>query len=308
MSQIKKGLQRFFLTPADPRPLAGLRIVLGLMMMIETITIWSSIDDLYGPFGFLEAGLMNAIAGTSAPSFAGWFEARGWNYSIFLHALFWIRWGALIGFIVGWKTRFNTVILWAFQSFIIFSGLFSSYGVDRYFHLFLFLLMFMPCGAAWSVEGMGSDPKPTAWARYSLRLLQICLLMTYLNAGVAKMLGFEWWNGDAVWRALHLPEFQTVSFLWMGQYPIVPKILSVATLIFETFYVIAVWIPGVGILWSLAIIGMHFGIAAFMGLVNFGITMALINVTLFLLPRLQEGWATSFAKFRGRTVPIPTPV
>lgn len=295
-----RRIENFFWAPGDPRPLAGLRIVLGLMMMVETVSLWSFLDELYGPYGFLEAGLMNAIGGTSAPSFAQIVESNGWDYSGFLYSVFGLRWIALLTFTFGYRTRVSTVALWAFQSFIIFSGLFSSYGVDRYFHLFLFLLIWMPTGAAWSMDAYGKGWRPQPSYRYSLRVLQICLLMTYLNAGLSKSAGFEWWNGDAVWRAVHMPEFQTLSFMWMSDSPIVPKSLSLMTLFFETFYLIGAWIPGVGPLWTFVIIGMHLGIATFMSLVNFGITMALINSVLFLLPLHLEGWANSFAEARDK--------
>jgi Vitamin K-dependent gamma-carboxylase len=281
-------MRNFFLSPSDWRWLGALRIGMGVMLAVEATQIWRSLDDLYGPYGFLEAALMNAVAGTSAPSFATYFEAHGWNYSVILHALFALRWVVLVMFTAGFFSRSSTVFLWGFQTLIMFSGTFSNYGVDRYFHLLLFLMMWMPTGAAWSVDNFQKKIRESWASTYALRITQIAILMTYLNAGVAKGLGHEWWNGDAIWRALHMPEFQRYSFLWMGDWPLVPKLLGWATLFFETFYIFGVWIPGVGLVWTLIMISMHLGISAFMGLVNFGITMSLINVALFIVPKMPE--------------------
>lgn len=84
----------------------------------------------------------------------------------------------------------------------------------------------------------------------------------------------------------------------MGDIPLIPKVLGWTTLFLETFYFIGVWIPGIGILWTLAMIGMHLGIAAFMGLVNFGMTMALMNVALFLLPLERRSFQKLASLFR----------
>ena len=247
------------------RILTAFRICLGLLMMLESFQIWSSIDSLYGPYGFLEAGLMNAISGWSAPSFADFFELHGINYLSFLHLLFWVRWIFLLTFTFGFWQRTSTAALWLFQVVIMASGSVSSYGVDRYFHVFLFILVWMPL------------LKP----EWTLRVMQIALLITYINAGASKAVGVEWLNGEAVWRVFNLPEFSRISFLWMAQLPWLPMILGWATLLFEIFYIVGVWIPRLRLVWILAIIGMHLSIALFMGLVNFGVAMALINIILF---------------------------
>jgi hypothetical protein len=111
------------------------------------------------------------------------------------------------------------------------------------------------------------------------------VLITYVDAGISKAAGEHWWTGDAVWRSLHLPEFHRADFLWMAAVPFVPKLLSWGTMFLEAFYIVGVWAPGVGALWTLGVVSMHLGIAAYLGLVNFGLTMAAINVALFLYPR-----------------------
>ncbi len=282
---MKDKIRAFLFPVTDARPIAALRIILGVMMMIETFQIWDSIEDLYGPYGFLEASLMNAISGMSAPSFAVLFEAQGWDYSNFLTIVFWIRWFVLVTFTIGLFTRTSTIFLWLMQSFIMFSGTLSSYGIDRYFHNFLFLLVFMPAGQCISVDAWLSKKKEIASSTtgFALRVLQFMLLITYFNAGVAKIFGTEWWDGNAIWRVLHLPEFSHASFYWMAQVPWFPRLMGWGTLLIETFYVVGVWFPVIGPLWTLGIISMHIGIAGLMGLVNFGITLALVNAALFFI-------------------------
>lgn len=282
-------VRSFFFAPSDARPLALFRIFLGVMMLVEAVMIYPALSDLYGPRGFLDATLMRAVSGRNLPSYAELVEAAGISYLGLLRVVFLFRGASILFFIAGLYTRSATAALWLTQTLIMASGPLSSYGLDRYFHLFLFMLLFMPAGGAISLDARWRQKMaPPSWGpRLSLRLLQLALLITYLNAGVAKGFGHEWWSGDAIWRAVHLPEFRQRELWWMGDYPFVPRLLSHATLFLETFYIVGVWIPYVGAAWVLAIIGMHAGIVALMNLANFGIGMALFNVALFLYPQAR---------------------
>ncbi len=292
---IKEAVERFFFKPSGCQPLAFLRITLGLMMMLELLRVYPSLDELYGAHSFLQVGLMDAVFGRTAPSFAGFFEGFGISYGFVLRFILSLRWVFLTGFVLGFRTRLCTFMVWLTQVFFIYSGAFSSYGVDRYFHLILFLMLWMPIGEAWSLDARKSLPKPSSQARFSLRFLQLSVLITYLDAGASKAQGQEWWNGEAIWRSLHLPDFHQFDFYWMASYPRIPQTLGIGTMILEAFYCVAVWIPGLSTLWITAIIFLHLGIALFMGLVNFGVTLALINVGLFLLPKLfREKKAPTF--------------
>ncbi len=280
---MREQLKRFFLSPQSARPLAAARVVLGLAMMAEAVLIWRSLDDLFGPYGFLQADLMDVFEGPNLPSLGLWLEQAGFDYSGILHVLFILRWIFLITFTLGYRTRTSAVGLLLFQIFILSSGALSSYGVNRYFHVFLFLMVFMPIGESYSLDRRkrGEAETPTVSARLSLRFLQVALLLTYLNAGVAKAAGTEWWTGDAIWRVLNLPEFTTGNFFWLASVPLIPKILGWGTLFLETFYIVGVWIPRVSALWVLAIVSMHLAIAAYMGLMTFGLTLAFLNLALF---------------------------
>lgn len=283
----------FFFRPASPRPLGLFRIALGLMLLVEAVMVYPALSDLYGPRGYIDATLMRVVSGRNAPSYAEALAGIGIPYLSLLGAVFWARAVAILFFLAGLFTGPATFALWLSQTFLMASGPLSSYGLDRYFHLFLFMMLFFPAGGAYSLDAkLGragrSARAPSENARLGLRLLQLALLLTYLNAGVAKGLGAEWWTGDAIWRALHLPEFRQHELWWMGDHPVVPMLIARATVFLETFYIFGVWIPYLGALWALAIIGMHLGIVVFMNLANFGIGMALFNGALFLVPKASS--------------------
>jgi hypothetical protein len=286
MEKVIDRLRDFWLKPSVGYPLAALRIVIGYMVLFESLACLPNIDDLYGQMGYFQAHLMDALVGASLPGLSARWGVSPEAYSLFLRGLYALQMLLGASFLVGFQTRRVGVGLWLTQTLIVNSGYVSVYGVHRYLHNLIFLAMWMPMARVWSVDQWRHPQPVTARSgpTLGLRLVQIFILMTYVDAGLAKSAGTDWWNGEAIWNALNLPEFRQFDFAWLAQLPWLAKALSRATLFLETFYIIGVWIPRLGRAWVFAIIGMHLGIAFFMGLTLFGTSMALVNVALFLVP------------------------
>src|SRR5262249_33623800 len=159
-------------------------------------TVYPYLDDLYGPFGFMQAKMMRAIEGPLVPFYSSWFEHTGYSYSQLLHAFYGLRFLLLIAFTFCFCTRVSTILLFVAQCFLMNCGVWSSYGVDRYFLLLLFLLIWCPAGDAWSVDRRLHPDRlyRTDMARFAFRMLQLCVLITYLDAGLSKSTGSDWWT------------------------------------------------------------------------------------------------------------------
>jgi hypothetical protein len=279
-------LRRFFFNPSLGFPLAALRIVIGYMVVLETALVFPNIDDLYGQLGYFQSHLMDALAGPSLPGVMAHLGVHNAAYSVFLRGFYLLHCLLGILFLVGFKTRRVSVGLWITQTLVVNSGYVSVYGVHRYLHNLIFLSMWLPMAQVWSFDSYFS-PAPALPRRactFGLRLIQIFILMTYVDAGWSKAMGTDWWNGEAIWNALNLPEFNHFNFYWLSRVPWLAKALSRGTLLIETFYFVGVCLPRVGKVWVLAIIGMHLAIALFMGLTLFGTSLALVNAVLFLIP------------------------
>ncbi|MBI3507539.1 MAG: HTTM domain-containing protein [Proteobacteria bacterium] len=285
-ASLSSGAERFFLAPTLGRSLAALRIVVGGAMLYEALSLFPYINDLYGRYGYLQAELIEALTGHAIPGTLAKMGMSSSAHSTLLQGFYFVHLALAFLVLAGYKTRQSTIGLWITQSIILASGYFSSYGVDRYFHNALFALAWLPAGNCWSVDRFLSEtkPEPLAACRLGRRLLQIFLLMTYADAGISKMYGTDWWDGEAVWRVVNQPEFRRFDFLWLAQMPWLCVGLSRGTVFIEALYGIGAWIPKVGRLWTLAIIGMHLSIAVAMRLSLFGTTLALMNAALFLVP------------------------
>lgn len=279
-------IRRFFLSPSDGRTLSFLRITLGFAMLVEAVNVWPYIDSLFGPYGYMQSQLLDFLTGSSVPGLALKHGVKAATYVSFLHGFYAFHLAALVLFTLGCGTRYAAVAVWLTKAFLVNSGNYSSYGVDSYFHNLAFYLALFPCNRVWSLDAWrGRAGAPDEADSIGLRVVQIFLLATYVNAGVGKGLGIQWWTGEAIWESLNLPEFNHFgSFAWMAAVPWMPRLLGWGTVVLEAFYIVGVWIPRYGKLWAAAIAGMHLGIALFMGMHQFGLSLAAINAAVFLEP------------------------
>jgi hypothetical protein len=106
----------------------------------------------------------------------------------------------------------------------------------------------------------------------------------YLGAGLFKALGRQWWNGEAIWQVVSQPAFRNFDLGSLARHPWVPTLAGWATLVVEIGYALLIWPRRTRRAWSIAAIGLHLGVALFMGLVFFSSVMILLTCCLFLIP------------------------
>jgi hypothetical protein len=122
-----------------------------------------------------------------------------------------------------------------------------------------------------------------------LKLLQVHLSIVYLFSGLEKALGFNWWNGESIWRALH-NEFGLIDLAYIDSIPS-PWIFIVAgwmTIVTELLYPLFINLKKTRVLWVSLTIGMHCSIIVFLGLFHFGAIMILFNLAAYVIHYLNE--------------------
>jgi hypothetical protein len=112
-------------------------------------------------------------------------------------------------------------------------------------------------------------------------VLQIHLCFAYISSGFEKVQSPAWWSGNVIWRSLVQPDFRQYDFTWLARYPWLPMLSSWFTILIESGYWIAMWIPRVRVVWMMGIVVLHLGIALFMGLGLFGVIMILLSISAF---------------------------
>lgn len=191
---------RFWFTPADPRPLAVVRILaagLGLLLL------WSEAADLADWYG-VEGAIPVATA-------ARWRAAGGW--SLFdhvaasgLHGLFGGTVVVFVCLLVGLCTNVAAVaaaVLWAS---LMHRGPMLAGGADDCLSILLWCLAIGPAGRCFSVDralaAWRGRPLPTGGsvrARVALGLLHIHAAAIAAATVVAQLRGDVWWDGTAAW-------------------------------------------------------------------------------------------------------------
>jgi hypothetical protein len=127
-------------------------------------------------------------------------------------------------------------------------------------------------------------PEPRISANLALRLMQIHVCIIYVVAGVSKLQGELWWNGNAVWATMANYEFSPVRFqlyadfiAWLPKHrwlwETVTTALSYGTVVFEIGFPFLVWNMRLRWIMLVGAILFHLSIAFFMGLDTFGLMM-----------------------------------
>lgn len=287
--RIRPAIARFVAAPASPLPFGVLRIGLGLVLLVQALSVVPHLGDAYGTRGLVQSVLVDRLVPPLTPR-VGWFVALlaaiGVDEVVAIRLFFALHLGAVLAFTAGWRSRFAAVLTWATFVTLTTSGPLYTYGVDRFVRIALFYCMFAPVGAALSCDAVAgrTSGAPSAAARLFLRVLQVHLLIVYAASGIEKASGAQWWNGEALWRSMMRPDLGTFDFGWVASVPWLAKIGCWATLLLECGYAVFVWPRRTSKWWALAILAMHAGIAVVLGLWLFSATMMLLSFTAWLVP------------------------
>jgi hypothetical protein len=200
---------------------------------------------------------------------------------------------ALLCLLVGFRTRFAAIIALVLHVILNTSMEFYLYGVDFFCTIALFYCLVFPVGRHYSVDryirikrGKQLKPSDPILTNICLRLLQIHLCIAYFFGGFEKIIGYNWWNGESIWKALHLSYSPTYvkNVNQLAHYPWIFVSLGWLTIITEMLYPVCMNIKFTRKFWLALIIGMHIIIAIILGLFFFSTFMIILSVTAYYLP------------------------
>ncbi|MBA3315054.1 MAG: HTTM domain-containing protein [Planctomycetaceae bacterium] len=284
---------RFFHEPASAAPLAAFRIGVASVLLVQALCLASDVAALYGPKANVRWDVMDPADGpTSIHPFAPRVRmvatllaplniaAELATQATFAGYAF-----ALVALLFGWKTRPAAIVAWLTHLALNNAAAATIYGVDMFAHIALFYCVVLPVGAVLSIDARRKPSEPTSGNRLALRVLQLHLCVVYLSSAIEKGLGVQWWNGEAVWRAVTLPGLSQVDMTWLATAPWIAVLAGWGTLAVEAGYAVLIWPTRTRTAMALATIGMHAGIGVVMGLTSFSALMIALTATAFLVPR-----------------------
>ncbi|WP_437312970.1 HTTM domain-containing protein [Sorangium sp. So ce385] len=307
LSRVASRVERFALAPASAEPLAALRIGLAAVLLVQAALVAPALFELYGPAGILQGPLREAFAQIELPGI-GWLAGRlgplGIGETSLLAGVGAVYALSLAALLCGFRTRTSALLAWITHRLLMVTADATVYGADLFANIFLFYLVWIPSGAALSVDRWMRGPsraaaEPTPGARLGLRVVQVHLCIAYLASGLEKASGASWWNGEAIWRSVMLPEYRQLDFSWLAWHPWIAQAAGWAVLGVEIGYAFLIWprLTRRAVIVATALL--HLGIAAFMGLGVFGAIMPVFTLAAFGVP------ADPRAPSPSRAAPLP---
>jgi len=278
---VSRQWDQFWFTPADPTLMGVIRIGTGLMLLY-THAVWGlALDDFFGPKSWLGPDLVRAL------------QSQQYTYSfwwIVPPQAMWFAYAASMlvfaCFTIGLWTRVTSFLaLGAAISFVnrVPGALF---GLDQ---INIMLTLYLAIGSSgrvlsvdrwlgWRRNGeIVPQPEPSVAANLGQRLIQVHMAVIYLFAGVAKLQGPAWWNGEAMWRAFANLEYQSMDMTWLAWHPWTVNAITHMTILWEVSYCVLIWNRLARPLMLLVAVITHIGIGACLGMWTFGLIMLLGN-------------------------------
>lgn len=261
-------IQRFFFnTLLHAGWLPVFRCGIAVLLLLTGLQLWPDFDLLYGPESILDHRLLQLGENRPLEIFAGEPVGR-WHLAAYLVCCVLLA--------LGIATRLAALGLWLFHQWLYMAHPAFSYGFD-----------YLACSALFYCVWFPVRNPASHWATPCLRVLQLHLCLIYFFGGLDKILGPTWRNGEALWKALHLPELTGAlrpEVAYLEPYPEVVAVLGWGVILLEIGYPLCIWLHATRRIWLGSIIAMHAGIAVFLGLYHFSALMILFNVSAFLLP------------------------
>jgi hypothetical protein len=199
-------------------------------------------------------------------------------------------------FLLGWQTRFVTPLLLVFWVSLATNSTVLTNGGDTIMRISLAFLIVADVSRHWSLDswlrargsrwsrplwrGAFADTVKSTAHNAAVILCAYQIMLVYVNSAIYKLAGVEWREGTAFYYSLVLDVFRPFPALsdlaWQWDVGVfVATFLSIWVQLL--FPVLVLWRP-TRILALVVILGMHLGIAIFLGLWPFSLAMIALDL------------------------------
>jgi len=210
----------------------------------------------------------------------GWFAPllvhaglEGQKAYIFCFAFYTI---VLVLLILNFSPKLTGLLVFASHLVISGSSYFSSYGVDQFAGVGLFYSVLAPAR-------MRDGSNVVWWSSLLHSLFRFQMVVAYVTSGLAKSLGSQWWNGEAIWLALGMPALRGMvdARPLLASFPALARLAGISVLILEIGYPFFMLPKVTRRVWLPLIIAMHLGIGLFLNMWSFALIMVVLNICAF---------------------------
>ena len=271
----------------DVRSLACFRVAVGAVVLADAVLRTRDVPLMLAPDGMFPLAALREFFG----------DRWTWSLAFLVDATWWgaavlaLQAVAGIALAAGAGTRLATVAAWVAVVSLVRRTAPAANAGDEWLCCLLFWGMFLPLGAAWSVDARRrgrATPFPTICSPATVALvLQIAAV--YLSAGAAKW-NRAWLSGDAVATALSLHDHGSAWGEAVAGHPAVCRLLTWGVLALELVgpcLLVATRRPVVRLSLVVLFMGFHAATAVLMSLGLF----AYVGLAAWLAIVPTEAWA-----------------
>lgn len=294
-------LERVWGTQWSLRPLAALRIGLGVAALVYYLSNYSEREYLFGPYAVWPwSQFLTDVSDLNT------FNLYALGRSEFLFELLY-HLGMVVAllFMLGWHSRVLTIVHWAFMWSLYGRNPALLDGGDNLNYIVLIFMFVTNSGARWSLDARRrarrqsadtlSEQHDTLFRKLTnllhnagvlAILLQACVM--YFAAGLYKVQGEMWTNGTALYYIMRVPEFTlpgVSELIFTNKYLVYA--LTYGSMLLLAFFPLLVLNRYTRIPATLAIMGFHFGTAVMMGLTGFALVA--MSVDMMFIPDRHLG-------------------
>lgn len=267
------------------------RISISIYCIVSFISFWGDLPNIFFSNAFVKPEIIDILDDSLSPSLYTLYEFLGLSsynidFDLFVKVNLYSYLIFLLFLLIGFLNRFSALMVFILNLIITKSMTFYLSGADFFTSMALFYCFIFPNGE-YTMDNLLFKRKETNFVslKWSIRLLQMHMCIIYFFSGINKGIGKNWYNGEAVWKAVsahnyggvvNLSEYNLPAFIYI--------FIGILTLIVETFYPIFVNLKKTRRVWIFLVISMHTSIMLFMGLYFFGTIMIILNLTAYYIP------------------------
>jgi hypothetical protein len=271
--------EHFLFAPVDAAPLAALRIVFGLYLVVYYVDLYWLLDLYLSPPGLLPR--------ESLPRTAWAFVLRLVPYTPWAcSALVGLAILSAVGLAVGLNTRTAAALGWILNrvfSLALVGRNSGDHVVSVLAFLFLVAALLGHAQRVWSLDarqGKGASTVPAV----CLRLFQIQLVLVYFFSGFHKLASPDWYKGEAIYYVFEQAQWLRFDGL-TATHPLLVGLSTYGVLLFElVLFPVLVWPRATRSIVLFLGVGLHLGIALSMRVFVFGEIMPIFYLC-FVEPR-----------------------
>ncbi len=279
--------RQFWTTPHRLYAASCLRVGLAVIMLLMYVVHFKERNFLWGPHGEIDWSFYKHMADPwSLYRFNG---SVAWS-----EILYWCGTVVSILFAIGIAPRITGILFYICVRSVMNRNYMSLDGGQNLLQILAFFLMFANSGEHFVIIGRTDAPtlvrtvlkkmRPTLAIVHngamSLIAGQVCML--YFWSGFYKVSGHKWQDGTAIYYVMRANEFSLPGLSpFIFHSAILVTALTYATLVFQMSFPVLMWNKRVKPFLFVAAVSFHLGIAIFMGLVAFSMTMIIADLAIF---------------------------